>query len=201
MIIVGAIVIFVLIIGVFFVFTNESTNISSPTSKQDTRREFNIIKNRDGTDTLKVPYYGYMVTYPSNMVVDNKSGYVDDNGVAVATYSIENLEVNPAIIFSIDVDKRTTPLNYDLAIAHPQYGTISINKITVNGLNGYYWIGVVNAEVAGPKPVSKSYVLSLENNVYVILTEAGIRNVNNPHLYSKQEALMDKIVYSFQLLK
>ncbi len=37
--------------------------------------------------------------------------------------------------------------------------------------------------------------------IFAIITEVAIGNETNPHLYSKQEVQMDKIVYSFKLLK
>ncbi len=97
-------VVLIAIVSVLFVFSHYASNTYLPVATPNLSSKFTVTKNTDGTSTLKVPYYDYMITYPSDLVVENRGGFVDESGIAVTTYQISGANNNQGISLTINVD-------------------------------------------------------------------------------------------------
>lgn len=175
-------------------FKQQTSNL--PFETPDPKREYSVTMNDNGWSTLTVPYYNYRISYPSEMEVTNRGGYLNKDEVPVATYglSMKNNDAQTLVFgLTIEVDKvRSNSLLEEIKTIYGLSDETILKPITINNLKGYSFTQIA-VHMQSPKTIVKYYVLDLGNGNYAKL-QGFIGDEDRPKKYEQE---LNKIVDTF----
>lgn len=185
-------------IGTLFL-QNKNSNISQNGSVLDVRKVYTVSDRGDGWKTLNVPYYGYQIDFPTDMQVENTSGYLNNlqsDGEPITVYQVSRAgagSFNLAFGINIDISPRKNDPLIDELDSAQKSSLRDLEEAMVNGLVGHsYKYTTVHAPY--PKGINKAYLLSFSDEKKVILSGL-IGNEENPTAFEKE---FDQIVSTFR---